>query len=203
MGREITYKELICELVKHLASGNYKVLVECAGGKKYPAEVLGYDSTMHTIKVCFDSDTMTKKESFRIENSWSDVETYEDRNVPVKVTDVYHKSITLTTEAKKEEPMALNEYNKKFEYKGFNFNIKVDTQYPIHVNEGEGETGFYIVVNDMGQTNFYENKVVEKDVDLGREILELQAVAMAWVDAQLNKGKTRAEIVLESLGFKK
>lgn len=97
----------------------------------------------------------------------------------------------------------MNEYNKKFEYKGFNFNIKVYTQYPIHVNEDEGETGFYIFVNDMGQTNFYENKVVEKDVDLGREILELQAVAMAWVDAQLNKGKTRAEIVLESLGFNK
>ena len=57
------YKEFMLKLFTRLAIGNDKVGVEISNGKIEIAHVIGYDDEYMTVKVCFESDVLTKEET--------------------------------------------------------------------------------------------------------------------------------------------
>jgi len=89
--------------------------------------------------------------------------------------------------------------DKQFEYRGFNFNIKVELNTKVE-KRIDGERWHTIIVNCMDSDNYYKKEVVN-DRFLVMCVLNYESLAKKYVDEKLD-GKPTADERLSELGFK-
>ena len=89
-------------------------------------------------------------------------------------------------------------HNKQFQYGGHTFNIKVELNHLTDRNM-DGKRAHLIVVNDIGQSNYYKTSLCEAP-DLEKTISLMEAEAKKWVDS-LKGSKSQDELILRGLGF--
>ena len=89
--------------------------------------------------------------------------------------------------------------NKEFEYRGFNFNIKVELNTKVERRIG-GERWHTVTINCMNLDNYY-NKEQINDKLLVLYVQDCERVAKKYVDAKLDE-KPRVDERLSELGFK-
>jgi hypothetical protein len=91
------FREFMSRLASNMAKGDFEVMVICAGGLEYPADVVGYDEERMNLKVKFHSDSMVKETTVWIEaeepNFGGCDGHFEDKKIPVKEATVYFDQI--------------------------------------------------------------------------------------------------------------
>lgn len=95
------------------------------------------------------------------------------------------------------------EMNKQFFYKGFNFNIKVVTDFKQDRHVG-GKRWHLISLNDMGATNYLKLREVESSEAIDVHVNGMIVDAKLYVDKTLDKtvGYTATQKKLFEMGFK-
>ena len=89
--------------------------------------------------------------------------------------------------------------NKQFEYRGFNFNIKVELNTKVEKCIG-GECWHTVTTNCMDADNYYKKEEVN-DKFLVMCVQDCERLAKKYVDEKLD-GKPYADARLSELGFK-
>jgi hypothetical protein len=94
------FKKFLIDLFKRLSTGDFTVTVECADGKEFTADVIGYSEEYMTIEVRFHSDELQKpgrKEVPYVGFGYGHSEETQmvDCMVPVKVEKIWWKDIKL------------------------------------------------------------------------------------------------------------
>ncbi len=90
------------------------------------------------------------------------------------------------------------DYNKIFEYKGYQFNIKVilNTKIDKHPN---GQRWHTVTINDTGPSNYYQRDEDVLDADITTAIANVIKHAQDFVDKK--NQLTETETTLINLGF--
>ena len=89
--------------------------------------------------------------------------------------------------------------NKQFEYRGFNFNIKVELNTKVE-KRIDGERWHTITINCMDVDNYYKKEEVN-DKLLVMYVQDCERLAKKYVDEKLD-GKPSPDARLSELGFK-
>ncbi len=89
--------------------------------------------------------------------------------------------------------------NKQFEYRGFNFNIKVELNTKVEKRK-DGERWHTVTTNCMDVDNYYKKEEVN-DRFLVMYVQDCERLAKKYVDEKLD-GKTSPDARLAELGFK-
>ena len=89
--------------------------------------------------------------------------------------------------------------NKQFEYRGFNFNIKVELSTKVE-KRIDGERWHTITINCMDVDNYYKKEEVN-DKFLVVCVQDCERLAKKYVDEKLD-GKPSPAVRLSELGFK-
>jgi len=95
------FKEFLINLFKQLSTGDFTVIVDCADGKQFPADVIGYSEELMRIEVRFHSDGLTKPGRREVKPAafgygiGDDDVIMEDCMVPVKVERIWWENIKL------------------------------------------------------------------------------------------------------------
>lgn len=93
----------------------------------------------------------------------------------------------------------MNKMNKQFEYRGFNFNIKVELNTKVEKCIG-GERWHTVTTNCMDADNYYKKEEVH-DKFLVMCVQGCEILAKKYVDEKLD-GKPSPDARLSELGFK-
>ena len=89
--------------------------------------------------------------------------------------------------------------NKQFEYRGFNFNIKVELNTKVE-KRIDGERWHTITTNCMDVDNYYKKEEVNDKYLVGC-VQDCERLAKKYVDEKLD-GKPSPDARLSELGFK-
>jgi hypothetical protein len=94
------YRNFLIDMFKQLSTGDFTVTVDCANGKEFAADVIGYSEEYMTVEVRFHSDELQKpgrKEVPYIGFGYgtSEETVMVDCMVPVKVEKIWWESIKL------------------------------------------------------------------------------------------------------------
>lgn len=96
----------------------------------------------------------------------------------------------------------MNEFNKVFKYRTYQFNINVK----LHAIQEKcigGKDMHLIVINDMGVTNFYKKYQCPSDILKLQETIELAMdAATEFVNLRETTTRSSEELLLLKLGFK-
>ena len=92
----------------------------------------------------------------------------------------------------------MNEANKKFDYRGYVFNISVkfNTRVEKRIN---GDKWHTVVVNDMGHGSYYQKEEVN-DKLLEIAVQDFERLAMEYIDKRID-GMPNIDDRLSKLGF--
>lgn len=89
--------------------------------------------------------------------------------------------------------------NKKIQYKGYDFNIKVTLNAQMERNFNSVPK-HEVIINDMGASNFYVKKMVTSS-ELLETIESLEKSAKRYVDEKTSSVLTKEQELLINLGF--
>ena len=95
MEDQVKWESFLLEMFKQLSFGDYQVIVKCAGDKEFPAKIIGFDKNYMTVRVRFDSDTLTQEENVRVESTGFGGTSYDEDNYHYEVKNVPVKEITV------------------------------------------------------------------------------------------------------------
>jgi hypothetical protein len=96
--------------------------------------------------------------------------------------------------------MAKTEFNKRYSYMNYNFNIKVQLNYIVERRPG-GKVTHRITVNDMGSSNYEQIYDMDATGSLQLKLETIEGEIRLSCKARENLGKSPAQLLLESLGY--